>query len=268
MSGRKMTNDHDAEPEPLLSVVIPAYNEADNVARGVLQRTIDFLAVKQFQSELIVVDDGSSDETASLIRKHHPTAKLIASRHEGKAASVRKGMLQATGEYALFMDMDLATPVSHIDDCLAKLMDGYDVVIGSRQLKGSRRVGDPPGRRLAAVIFSMVVRALLLPGIRDTQCGFKAFRHSAAQEIFSQLQVFSPNAQVNGPRVTAFDVELLLLARSRGFRIAEIPISWRHVRTQRVALLSESPRMLGEVLAVWWKYRAGKYNFDSGKRNS
>lgn len=245
---------------PLLSVVIPAYNEADSIRQGVLQEVVDFLASKDYTSELLVVDDGSEDETASLIEQGPTTITLIRNRHQGKAASVRKGVLAARGRYVIFMDMDLSTPIRYVDAALAALDRGADVVIASRHVKGGQRLGDPWPRRLAAKAFALLVRILLLPDVHDSQCGFKGFRRPVAQELFNGMQVFAQEEEVAGPRVTAFDVELLLLAKRRGYRIQEMPVTWRHVTSKRVRLLPESLRMLGELLQVWWKARRGKYN--------
>lgn len=247
--------------EPLLSVVIPAYNEEANIRRGTLRQVVDYLADQPYSSELLVVDDGSEDETASLVRELHPSVTLIRSQHQGKAASVRKGVLAARGSYVIFMDMDLATPVSYVDDCLAQLEAGFDVVIASREVKGARRLGDPVTRKLAAKAFNFLVRKLLLPDTRDSQCGFKGFRRQVAQDLFRSLVVFADTARrVAGPMVTAFDVELLLLAKKRGHRIKEIPVTWQHLRSGSVNLFKDAYRMLDELLRVYVNNLRGKYD--------
>ena len=248
---------------PLLSVVIPAYNEAANLHRGNLQKTIDFLALKTYTSELIVVDDGSTDETASIIKELHPTVNLVTIPHQGKAASVTRGMLQSRGCYALFMDMDLATPLAHIDECLAKLEEGDDIVIGSRRLSGAQPQGYSACRRLTSWTFNALVKILLLPNIQDSQCGFKAFKHEAALQVFGNLKMFTSKVKISYPRLTAFDIELLLLGRKYKYRITEIQVNWHHVKSQRVALLPESLRMLQEVIGLWLTYRCNKSTPDS-----
>lgn len=248
--------------EPLLSVVIPAYNEAPNLRRGVLEELARYLGSRPYPSEVLVVDDGSQDETAGLVEEFcrgHPTFQLLRSDHGGKARAVVAGLRAARGRYVMFMDMDLATSLEHIDELVAALEGGADVVIGSREMRGSVRIGTPLSRRLLGRGFSLLIRALLLPGLSDTQCGFKGFRREAARELIEAMVVFRERAPVSGPRVTAFDVELLVAARERGWRIREIPVTWRHFKSPRVSLLREPLLMLREVLAIWWARLRGRY---------
>ncbi len=249
--------------EPLLSLVIPAYNEAKNLRRGILQQVADYLSSQGYPSEVLIVDDGSGDETASLAEEFvsgHPSFSVLRSEHRGKALTVQRGMLAARGRYVLFLDLDLSTPLDYIEPVLTLLDQGWDIVIASRDAKGGARLATPLHRRLMAKVFSLLVRLLLLPGIHDSQCGFKAFRCEVSQDLFNSLRVFQPRSgQVKGPRVTAFDVELLLLARRRGYTIKEVPVLWRHVETKRVNPLLDSYRMFREVLTVWWNDRRGLY---------
>ena len=249
--------------QPLLSLVIPAYNEAESLRRGVLQQVADYLDSQSYASEVLVVDDGSEDETAALIEefaREHPSFSLLRGEHQGKALTVQRGVLSAQGRHILFADLDLATPLTYIEPFLALLEEKWDVVIASRKVKGASRLKSPFHRRLMAKGFSTLVRLLLLPGIHDSQCGFKGFRREAARDIFTSLRVFQAGpGEVIGPRVTAFDVELLLLARRRGYRIKEVPVVWQHVETKRVNPLLDSYRMFREVLTVWWNDRRGAY---------
>jgi dolichyl-phosphate beta-glucosyltransferase len=246
-----------------LSLVIPAYNEAPNLRRGILQQVADYLAGQPYPHEVLIVDDGSQDETASLVEAfagEHPPFALLPERHRGKAMAVRAGVLAARGRYVLFADLDLSTPLTYIEPFLELLDGGWDIVIASREAKGGARLGVPFERRAMGKVFSLLVRLLLLHGIHDSQCGFKAFRRGVAHDLFGNLRVFRPEAgEVSGPRVTAFDVELLLLARKRGYTIREVPVLWRHVETKRVNPLADSYRMLREVLTIWWNDRRGLY---------
>jgi glycosyltransferase involved in cell wall biosynthesis len=249
--------------EPRLSLVIPAYNEAPNLRRGILEQMAEYLAGLSDPCEVLVVDDGSQDETAALVEvfaREHPAFALLREPHRGKAMAVRAGVLAARGRYVLFADLDLSTPLSYVKPFLELLDGGWDIVIASREAKGGARLGVPPHRRAMGKVFSLLVRLLLLPGIHDSQCGFKAFQREVAHDLFRSLHVFQANAgQVSGPRVTAFDVELLLVARKKGYTIREVPVRWRHVETKRVNPVLDSYRMLREVLTIWWNDRRGRY---------
>ena len=259
-AGEKATRGPERE-EPILSVVIPAYNEEGNIRRGTLRQVADYLAQRPFSNELLVVDDGSEDATADLVEQLSPPVTLIRNQHQGKAASVRKGVLAAEARFVVFMDMDLATPVTYIDECLAQLQEGFDVVIASREVEGSRRQGDPMTRKLAAKTFHFLVRKLLLPDIHDSQCGFKGFRREVAQDLFKSLLVFADHQRkIAGPMVTAFDVELLLLAQKRGYRIKELAVIWHHIESRRVSVFKDSYRMSIQLLRVWFNNVRGRYD--------
>ena len=258
----------DAEGEPLLSLVVPAFNEEDNIRRGVLQHLADYLDDQDLHVEVIVVDDGSEDDTANQVERFcekYPWFRLIRTEHVGKAHAVRSGMLAARGQYQLFMDMDLATSLTHIPEFLQALQEGRDIVIGSRAARGAVRIGEPRRRFLVGKAFNYLVRALLRLGVADSQCGFKAYRREVARDLFNNLIVFGDSVQpTKGPRVTAFDVELLVMARRRGYDIAELPVTWRHAKTSRVNVLRDSYRMLREVLLIWLNNRRGQYNSPRG----
>lgn len=259
-----------SDGEPLLSIVIPAYNEAKSVRQGALQKVADLLSREAYAYEIIVVDDGSEDETAELVEafaKGHPPARLIRGGHQGKARAVISGVQAASGRYVLFMDMDLSTSLTHVADAVKAMAGGADIIIASREVRGAHRIGEPWLRRGLAKAFNYLVRLLLLPGISDTQCGFKAFRREVAQDLFPKLIVFGPSGDnVKGPRVTAFDVELLMMARKRRYSIKEIPVTWRYVQTRRVKPLADSYGMFMEVMQVWLNKMRGKYDLNSGSR--
>jgi dolichyl-phosphate beta-glucosyltransferase len=248
---------------PILSIVIPAYNEAENLTERLL--ALDhYLATKLPDSQVAVVDDGSSDATPQLVEEfclNHTRFALIRSSHRGKAGAVATGMLAAEGKYAMFMDMDMATSIEHVGEFVAILEEGdADIVAASREAPGAKRLNAPLMRRFLGKGFNLLVQALLLPGVTDTQCGFKAFTRPAARELFGSLIVFDDRKEVVGPRVTAFDVELLVAARRRGYRIVQRGVIWRHTHTRRVHVVKEPIRMLRQLLSVWFNDRRRRYH--------
>jgi dolichyl-phosphate beta-glucosyltransferase len=227
-----------------LSVVVPAYDEEERIGPS-LAAIGSYLGSKPFSSEVIVVDDGSGDRTAEVARdilRSVPRGRIM-SREEnvGKGHSVREGVLAAAGEVILFSDADLSTPITELDKFLPRLERGDDVVIGSRALADSViEVRQSRPRETMGKAFNLLVRMLVLRGFRDTQCGFKAFRRAAAMDLFSRLRTTG----------FAFDVEILMLARRLGYRVAEVPVVWRNSPSSRVRLVRSSWRMLRELLKI------------------
>lgn len=208
---------------PELSVVIPAYNEAARLPPTV-RRVKEWLDAQGAPYEIVVVDDGSRDATAELAAACGATV-LRNGENRGKGYSVRRGMLHARGKRRLMTDADLSTPIEDLTRLAARMEEGYDVVIASRAVPGANiEVHQPAYREAMGRLFNLCVRALALPGLRDTQCGFKLFTAAAAEAAFSatRLDGFS------------FDVEALYAARRRGFRIAEVPVTWRNDAATRV----------------------------------
>lgn len=244
-----------------MTIVVPAYNEAARLPRTLAQ--IDtFIVNANLTAELLVVDDGSSDDTCRIASQHESTAacySVLSLPHRGKASAVRGGMLAATGQYVLFTDADLSTPIDYATKLVDALDQGADVAIGSREGIGATRVGEPAYRHVMGRVFNAVVRILALPGIEDTQCGFKAFRRAAAQDIFARTILHAGDDPVRGPRVTGFDVEVLFIARQAGYTIAEVPVYWEHVAGSKVQPLPDSFRMFADVLRVRWNAVRGHY---------
>lgn len=235
-----------------LSIVIPCYNEEVNLQKGVLFKINEFLSKKSFSWEVLIVDDGSGDDSISRIEKfikNHNNFNLIKNKHQGKAQAVISGVQKATGENILFSDMDQATPIEEIDKLLPYLAKKFDVIIGSRN---ANRHGAPLLRLFMARGFMLLRRIILgLGNISDTQCGFKLFRRKAAREIFSRLRLYSSKSIARGPMVTAgFDVEILYVAQKLGFKIKEIPVYWCYVETRRVSPVSESINGLMDMLKL------------------
>lgn len=249
-------------PRPYLSVVIPAYNEALRIA-ATLAATTAYLAKQTYEWEVLVVDDGSDDGTLSAARvaaAATPRVKVLANPHRGKAYAVRSGILAARGKVVGFMDADLSTPLETLGVVPCYINDGMDIVIGSREAAGARREGEPVHRHIMGRVFNAAVQLLALPGIQDSQCGFKFMRGCVARWLFEDLLLYTEDSRPpRGPAVTGFDVELLYLARKRGYRIAQAPISWRYVPTERVDPLRDSGRLLRDVLHVRWNALRGRY---------
>lgn len=239
---------------PFLSVVVPAYNEAANIQAGSLDKVARYLAAQDYSYEVLVVDDGSGDETAALAEafaQQHAGFRVIRAPHRGKAHAVATGMLAAQGEIVLFSDMDQATPIGEASKLLPWFERGYDVIIGSR---GTVRRNAPWWRKVMSR-GQIVLRNLILGfrGITDTQCGFKAFRREAVEPILSQLSLYGRQAdtEVKGATVTSgFDVEMLFVARRLGYRVGEVLVEWDYQRTRRVNLLRDSVRGLRDLLRI------------------
>jgi len=212
--------------EPSLSVVVPALNEEDRLPRT-LERIGSHLGRRRERYELVVVDDGSRDRTAERAQAAGATV-LRNETNRGKGYAVRRGMLAARGARRLMTDADLSTPIEELDRLCARMDEGHDVVIGSRARPGARiEVRQPWYRESMGRLFNLFVRALVVPGVTDTQCGFKLFSAAAARDVFS-------SARLDG---FSFDVEVLFLARRKGYRIAEVPVVWRNDAASRVSLV-------------------------------
>lgn len=208
-----------------LSVVIPAYNESGRLL-DTLQRCAARLQDRVPSWEIIVVDDGSEDDTrdiAGRVAAGDPRVRVIAAPHGGKGAAVRRGMLEARGRWRFFADADLSMD---LDQLPAFFAEPADVAIASREAPGARRIGEPWPRHAIGRVFNLLVRLIAVPGVQDTQCGYKLFSAEAAQQLF-------PSARLNG---FAFDVELLYLARRAGLRVREVPVTWHHRPGSRVRL--------------------------------
>ena len=237
---------------PHLSVIIPAYNEEPNFKKGTVNEVPEFLKKQGYTYEILIVDDGSSDNTASLAQdfaNKHDHVRVIKNSHEGKAATVKTGVKEAKGDYILFTDFDQATPLSEVEKLLSNFPT-YDIVIGSRQLPGAKREKEPFYRHLMGLGFNLVVQTLAVRGIWDTQAGFKCFKGDVAKKLFEKLKVYGKGKKVKGALVTAFDVELLFIAKKMGYKIKELPIIWHHVATTRVNPLKDSLRMFRDVVKI------------------
>jgi glycosyltransferase involved in cell wall biosynthesis len=242
-------------PQPLdLSIIIPAFNEERRLPKT-LEQIGAYLNARHYRAEIIVVDDGSSDATAKLVtgyREKYPGLLLVSNgRNRGKGFSVRHGILEARGEFALFSDADLSTPIEEADKLLAAVREkGYDAAIGSRGLDSTLiEVHQSAFREHAGILFNLMTRWIAGIGFSDTQCGFKAFRREKAKIIFEQQRIEG----------FGFDPEILFLAKRHGLRVAEIPVRWSHDSATKVHVIADGIRMFLELAVIRWNALRGRY---------
>lgn len=226
---------------PYLSIVIPAYNEADRIESS-LQKAVDYLGQKDYEYEIIVADDGSTDNTVAIAENFGHKVKAYAlEKNTGKGAAVRMGMLKAKGEIRIFTDADFSTPIYEIEKIIYSLKNNYDIVIGSRALDYDLvKEHQPFYREFMGKTFNKFVQLMVIKGIKDTQCGFKGFTAEAAENIFSK-------AKIDG---FSFDVEALYLARKAGYKIDEVPVEWYNDDRSKVNPITDSISMLLEIMKI------------------
>ncbi len=232
-----------------LSVVIPAYNEEARIG-ATLGAIIHYLKKQRYDSEIIVSDDGSKDQTVSVAREKlrgFPHQVLLAPENQGKGSAVRRGMLSAKGEYVLFTDADLSTPIEEVKKFIEfHEQNNYDVIIGSRALPESNvEIHQDWKRELMGRVFNFFVSLLAFRGILDSQCGFKSFNRNAAKELFS-------NQKLEG---FSFDVEIIYLAKQSGYKVLEAPVTWRNSTQTRVRLFKDPILMFWDLLKIRWLHR-------------
>ncbi len=229
-----------------LSVIIPAYNEAGRIKKC-LKSLSAFLESEDYSWEVVVCNDGSTDTTSQIVRQiseQNVRVRILDLVHQGKGAAVRQGMLHAVGELRILCDADFSMPVEQI----SSLLDGAassDVVIASRELQDSRRFNEPSKRHFMGRVFNFITRLLVLPGINDSQCGFKLFKENCVSTLFEELNVDG----------FAFDVEVLVKARIKGFSILEVPIDWYYFEGSKVRLIRDTVYMFWDLLKISFKYR-------------
>jgi len=238
-------------PAPLLTIVVPAYNEESRLPASLL-KIDDFLRQQPYAAEVLVVENGSRDNTSGVVnrfRADHPYVRLLHSA-KGKGTAVREGMLAAAGDYALICDADLAMPIGETAKLLKAVQNGFDVAIASREGDGAVRYNEPYYRHLMGRVFNAIVRSLAIPGLQDTQCGFKMFNRTVARDVFTR--------QTMGG--WAFDVEVLAIALRRGYKVAEVPIHWYFMTESKINPLRDTISMVREVFKVRQNVRRGLYD--------
>ncbi|MGB0064798.1 MAG: dolichyl-phosphate beta-glucosyltransferase [Terracidiphilus sp.] len=239
---------------PAYSIVIPAYNEAARICNA-LESVVTCIHQHAWNAEVVVVDDGSRDQTADIVRafaQYHPEVRLLQNTgNHGKGYSVRNGILHSFGEIVMFTDADLSAPIEEAEGLFAAIAAGADIAIGSRWLERTRQtIRQPLYRQFFGRCFNGVTRFVMGLRFADTQCGFKAFTRSAAQTVF-QLQTIER---------WGFDPEILFIALKRGYRIQEVPVSWAHDERTRISYLKDGTRMLQDIAIVRWNALLGRYS--------
>jgi len=236
---------------PFLSIIIPAHNE-ENRLPDTLEQVFDFLGRKSFTSEVVVVENGSNDKTFEIAQRfsaQYQNLRVIQSER-GKGAAVRAGMLEASGEYRFMCDADLSMPVEEIGRFIPPRLEDFDITIASREAKGAVRYNEPRYRHWGGRAINFLVQRLILPGLNDTQCGFKCFSAKVVEDIF-KLQT------LNG---WSFDIELLYIARLHKYTIQEIPIHWIHHPETKVSAVRDAIRMIQDIFHIRANARKGLYN--------
>jgi dolichyl-phosphate beta-glucosyltransferase len=240
------------ETAPFLSIVIPALNEEERLPRT-LEQVFSFLAGQAYTAEVLVVENGSTDHTLQVARDFalsHPSLRPSHEPQRGKGRAVRRGMLEARGTYRFICDADLSMPIGELSHFLPPELNGVDIAIGSREAAGAIRYNEPIRRHISGRIFNWLIHLLVLPGLKDTQCGFKCFSAEATEAIF-------PHLTLTG---WSFDVEALFIARRKGYGIVEIPIDWYFNSQSKVSLVRDSARMAGDLFTIRRNAQRGMYN--------
>jgi dolichyl-phosphate beta-glucosyltransferase len=229
-------------PTPFLSLIIPAHDEEARLP-DTLGQVYEFLSRQSYSAEVVVVENGSQDHTFALAQDFastHPQFKVLQNAQSGKGRAVRQGMLAAQGEYRFMCDVDLSMPIEEVNRFLPPTLEGYDISIASREAPGAVRYNEPYYRHLVGRVYNGLIRTLALPGLQDTQCGFKCFSKRAAEDLF-------PRQTLTG---WSFDVEILFIARIIGYRMVEIPINWYYHPHSKISVVRDSFKMGLDLLTI------------------
>jgi dolichyl-phosphate beta-glucosyltransferase len=235
----------------LLSIIIPAHNEEHRLP-GSLKKIDDFLRKQTYQAEVIIVENGSSDRTTAVVEAfmvNHPYVRLIQADSRGKGLAVRMGMLAACGEYRFVCDADLSMPIDEIVKFLPPYTAGYDIIIATREGKDAHRIGEPTYRHIMGRINNVIIKLIVLPDFQDTQCGFKMFSGRVAEDLFGVQQLAG----------IGFDIEILYVAKKRGYKVREVPITWFFDPDSRIRLIHDSLHILSEIFQIRHNWRNGVY---------
>jgi len=245
-----------------ISLIIPCYNEEANIQKGVLDKIGNFTKHDDRFIEVCIVDDGSTDNSKNIISKYFsifPKFRLIENKHQGKAFAINTGIKLAKGNYVIFTDIDLATPIEETNKLIEEIEKGFQIIIGSRK---SKREGAPILRKILS-LGAIFVRYILFnfKGITDTQCGFKLFEKEAAITIINKSQLFKEHRHIQGPSVTAaFDLEFLFLAFKLNYKVKEVPVHWRHMESRNVNFIKDMIETLKDIFKIKLYEFQGKYN--------
>jgi len=236
---------------PFFSLIIPAHNEEHRLP-DTLNQVAAYLQAQPYEFEVLVVENCSTDNTlavAQTFAAQNPWVRVLQNTQRGKGLAVKRGMLEAQGEYRFMCDADLSMPITEIGKFIPPALKGYDIVIASREAPGSIRYNEPVYRHLGGRGINLIIRLLALPGLQDSQCGFKCFTARAAEDLF-QVQT------LNG---WSFDIELLFVARMRGYRLTEVPIHWYFQCESKVHAVRDALRMIGDIFTIRRNARRGLY---------
>ena len=242
---------------PFLSIIIPAYNEERRLP-NTLEQAFRFSQAQSYSTEILVVENGSQDRTYQIAQdfaKEHAQFRVLRETGRGKGLAVRRGMLEAQGEYRFMCDVDLSMPIDEIYRFVPPALTDFDVAIGSREAPGSVRYNEPLYRHWGGRLINLMIRLMALPGLFDTQCGFKCFRHRVAEDLFGCQTLAG----------WSFDIELLYIARQRGYRIVEVPIPWYFNPESKLAVVRDAIRMGVDILTVHRNARMGRYQQNGQK---
>ncbi|MBP6179686.1 MAG: glycosyltransferase family 2 protein [Anaerolineales bacterium] len=237
---------------PFLSIVIPAHNEESRLPRT-LGQIFAYLEKQTYSSEVIIVENGSTDRTLEIARgftAQYPSLRVLQEAGSGKGNALQRGVLEANGEYRFICDADLSMPIEELQKFLPPALENFDIAIASREAPGAVRFNEPPYRHWGGRGINLVIRLLILPGMNDTQCGFKCFRAEAAEKLFSQQTL----------KGWSFDLELLYIARRKKMRVKEIPIHWYFDADSKVNAIRDALRMIGDIFRIHLNAIRGRYD--------
>lgn len=237
---------------PFLSIIIPAFNEEHRLPRA-LEQIFGFLNEQSYSAEVLIVENGSNDQTFELAQKfaaQYQNLHIFQEKTRGKGNAVKRGMLEARGKYRFLCDADLSMPIAEITKFLPPALNGTDIAIASREVEGAVRYDEPQYRHFTGRIFNNLIRLLVLPDLQDTQCGFKCFRAEVAEEVFRYQTLTG----------WSFDVEILYIAQRKGYRIREIPINWHFKADTKISIVQDSWQMFLDLLIIRRNAKRGLYD--------
>lgn len=237
---------------PFLSVIIPAYNEENRLPRT-LEKVLEFLNKQNYSFEVLVIENGSSDRTFEVAKEYaqtHSSVIILQEQQRGKGNAVRRGMLEAKGEYRFICDADLSMPIEEVAKFIPPQLTDFDIAIGSREALGAVRYNEPSYRHFGGRAINIIIRLFILSGFQDTQCGFKCFRSQVAEDLFRQQTLTG----------WSFDIEILYLARRKKLRIKEIPIDWYFFADSKVNAIRDALKMISDIFVIHLNAIRGKYD--------
>jgi dolichyl-phosphate beta-glucosyltransferase len=253
----KQTDKEKHLPTPFLSLIIPAHNEQARLP-DTIEQVFEFADRQEYNMEVLVVENGSQDRTLSIAQEYaarYPQLKVLQNSYSGKGRAVQQGMLAAQGEFRFMCDVDLSMPVDEINQFLPPSLSGLDIAIASREAPGAVRYGEPYYRHLVGRIYNGMIRTIALPGLDDTQCGFKCFRNGVAEDLFKRQTMTG----------WSFDVEILFIARLLGYKVVEIPIHWHYNPHSKISVVRDSFKMGMDLLTIRLNALRGTYTRANAK---